>query len=115
MPIGMAYFFFYCPTAEACQLAPHFHALEIRIIYVPIQFIDYTLVHNQWNYIDIAQSEPLQPFVACYWFLNSISPLREVVPHRVLPDDGYVDILLDLTAGGAHLGCLKRESLLVEY
>ncbi|GIP22129.1 AraC family transcriptional regulator [Paenibacillus sp. J22TS3] len=81
-------------------------------MYVPIQFIDSRLLHPQLSYREITPSVPLQAFVACYWFLDSVSPLQETVPHRVLPD-GCVDILLDLSAGETHFVGVMSEADMV--
>lgn len=81
-------------------------------MYVPIQFIDPRLIHHQLNYRELLPSGPLQPFIACYWFLKSVAPLAEVIPHRVLPD-GCVDILLDLSAGEAHFVGVMTEADIV--
>ncbi|TVX97723.1 helix-turn-helix transcriptional regulator [Cohnella terricola] len=68
------------------------------MMYTPIQFIDNRHLHHQLTYREIPACASLRPFVACYWYLESSSPLLEEVPHRVLPD-GCVDILFDITAG----------------
>ncbi|MNK83124.1 Bifunctional transcriptional activator/DNA repair enzyme AdaA [compost metagenome] len=81
-------------------------------MYAPIQFINHRLLHPQLSYREISPSKALQPFVACYWFLNSVTPLYEVVPHRVLPD-GCVDILVDFTSGEAHFVGVMSEADIV--
>ncbi|WP_018755021.1 helix-turn-helix domain-containing protein [Paenibacillus terrigena] len=77
-------------------------------MYVPIQFIDETLVHPQLNYSEMLPSDALKPYVACYWRLTSQSRLEEVILHRVIPD-GCVDILFDLTSGETHFAGIMNQ------
>ncbi|MBE9916630.1 helix-turn-helix transcriptional regulator [Paenibacillus donghaensis] len=80
-------------------------------MYAPIQFIDHRLLHPQLTYREMPPCASLRPFVACYWYLKSSSPLQEEVPHRVLPD-GCVDILFDFTAGKVNfVGVMSKADL----
>lgn len=55
------------------------------------------LVQENVIYREYIPCKELQAYVACYWTFNSLTPIREAIVDRVIPD-GCMDIIFNLEA-----------------